>query len=150
MPWASRNGTPRRTSRSATSVAASISSAAAAASRSRLNATPPSIPVGGREAQLERVDGVEQGLLVLLHVLVVGQRQAVHHAVQRGQVADDPRRLGAQQLGGVGVLLLRHDRASRDAQASETSQKPNSSLDQSTISAPSRERCVAQVAAAAR
>ena len=35
MPWASRNGTPRRTSRSATSVAAISSSAAAAAIRSR-------------------------------------------------------------------------------------------------------------------
>ena len=37
-----------------------------------------------------------------------------------------------------------------DAHASATSQKPNSSLDQSTISAPSRDRCVAQVAAADR
>src|SRR4029079_17492138 len=37
-----------------------------------------------------------------------------------------------------------------EAHASETSQKPNSSLDHSTISAPSRERWVAQVAAAAR
>jgi hypothetical protein len=37
-----------------------------------------------------------------------------------------------------------------DAHASETSQKPNSSLDHSTISAPSRDRCVAQVAAADR
>ncbi len=37
-----------------------------------------------------------------------------------------------------------------EAQASETSQKPNSSLDHSTISAPSRDRWVAQVAAAAR
>ena len=37
-----------------------------------------------------------------------------------------------------------------DAQASETCAKPNSSEDHSTISAPSRERCVAQVAAAAR
>ena len=35
-----------------------------------------------------------------------------------------------------------------DAHASETSQKPNSSLDHSTISAPRRDRCVAQVAAA--
>ena len=35
-----------------------------------------------------------------------------------------------------------------DAHASATSQKPNSSLDHSTISAPSRDRCVAQVAAA--
>ena len=37
-----------------------------------------------------------------------------------------------------------------EAQASDTSQKPNSSLDQSTISAPRRDRCVAHVAAAAR
>ena len=37
-----------------------------------------------------------------------------------------------------------------EANASVTSQKPNSSLDQSTISAPSRDRWVAQVAAAAR
>ena len=40
-------------------------------------------PRRGREAEVERVDGVEQALLVLLHVLVVGQREAVHHAVQR-------------------------------------------------------------------
>ena len=38
------------------------------------------------QAQVERVGGVEQVLLVLLHVLVVGQRQAVQHAVQRDQV----------------------------------------------------------------
>src|SRR5215217_7178227 len=37
-----------------------------------------------------------------------------------------------------------------EAHASETSQKPNSSLDHSTSSAPSRDRCVAQVDAAAR
>ena len=37
-----------------------------------------------------------------------------------------------------------------DAHASETSQKPNSSLDHSTISAPRRERWVEQVAAAPR
>ena len=37
-----------------------------------------------------------------------------------------------------------------DAKASDTSQKPNSSLDHSTISAPSCERWVAQVAAAPR
>ena len=37
-----------------------------------------------------------------------------------------------------------------DAKASETSQKPNSSLDQMTISAPSCDRWVAHVAAAER
>jgi len=37
-----------------------------------------------------------------------------------------------------------------DENSSAGSQKPNSSLDHSTISAPSRERCVAQIAAAER
>src|SRR3712207_7596048 len=44
-------------------------------------------PAGGGEAQVERVDGVEQPLLVLLHVLVVGQREGVQRAVERGQPA---------------------------------------------------------------
>ena len=95
------------------SVAARNSSAAAAARRSRLKRIEDEHPVGRREAQLERVGSVEQVLLVLLHVLVVGERQAVHHAVERDQMAGDPRRLGAQQLGGVGVLLLGHDRGAR-------------------------------------
>ena len=60
--------------------------------------------------ELQSVDRVEEVLLVLLHVLVVGQGQAVHHAVQGGQVTDHARRLGAQQLRRVRVLLLRHDR----------------------------------------
>ena len=37
-----------------------------------------------------------------------------------------------------------------ELKASATSQKPNSSLDHSTISAPSCDRCVAHVAAAER
>ena len=112
-PCASRKGTPRRTSRSATSVAAISSSEAAAAIRSRSKRTPRDHAGGGGERQLERVDGVEQVLLVLLQVLVVGERQRVHHAVEGGQVADHARRLRAQQLGRVGVLLLRHDRGAR-------------------------------------
>ena len=72
---------------------------------------------GGRgEAERERVRGVEERLLVLLEVLVVGHRQPVESAVQPHQPADDPRRLRAQELGGVGVLLLGHDaRARREA-----------------------------------
>ena len=97
------------------SVAAISSSEAASAIRSRSNVAPRDHPGGRREAQPQRVDRVEQVLLVLLHVLVVGQRQRVQHAVQRRQVADDARRLRAQQLGRVGVLLLRHDRASRSS-----------------------------------
>ena len=65
-------------------------------------------PLGRLEAELDRVDGVEQRLLVLLQVLGVGERERVQDAGERRQRAGDPRRLRAQQLGRVGVLLLRH------------------------------------------
>ena len=52
---------------------------------------------------------VEDWLLVLLHVLVVGQRDALHGGEQAHQVAVDAARLAARELGEVGVLLLRHD-----------------------------------------
>ena len=45
IPWASRNGTPRETSRSAISVAISHSSAAAVDSLERSNSSPRIIPV---------------------------------------------------------------------------------------------------------
>ena len=70
-------------------------------------------PLGCVEAGLDRVDRVEQRLLVLLHVLAVGQRQRVHGAQQGEEVGRDPGALGAQQLGRVGVDLLRHDRRPR-------------------------------------
>ena len=119
------------------------------AARAR-NVDPAEHPARRRQAQLERVDGVEEVLLVLLHVLVVGQREAVHHAVQRGQVGDDPRRLGAQQLGRVRVLLLRHDRRASTPRRRAPRRSRTPREDHSTISAPSRDRCVAQVAAADR
>ena len=78
IPCASRNGTPLRTSRSATSVAASISSPEASSSRSRSKLDPGQHPLGRVEAGLDRVDRVEERLLVLLHVLAVGERQGVH------------------------------------------------------------------------
>ena len=66
----------------------------------------------GEDAQrvLQRVDRVEQRLLVFLVVLVVGERLALHQREQRHQVADHAAGLAAHQLGHVGVLLLRHDR----------------------------------------
>ena len=122
-------GTARRacTSRSATSVAAISSSAAAAAIRSRRKRDAADHPARGGEAQLERVDRVEEVLLVLLHVLVVGQREAVHHPVQaRSRWPTTRGALARSELGRVGVLLLRHDRRAR-AHASGSSTKPNSS-----------------------
>jgi hypothetical protein len=61
----------------------------------------------GEDAQrvLQRVDGVEQRLLVFLVVLVVGERLALHEHHQAHQVADDAAGLAARELGNVGVLL---------------------------------------------
>ena len=85
MPW--------RTSRSAISVAASISSPEAPPWRSRSKLEPGEHPGGRLEAELDRVDRVEQRLLVLLHVLVVGERQRVQRRQERGAGADHARRL---------------------------------------------------------
>ena len=68
---------------------------------------------GGGERERERVGDVEQVRLVLLQVLVVGEGQGVDDAVEGGEVGDHARRLRPQQLGRVGVLLLRHDRGAR-------------------------------------
>ena len=65
------------------------------------------------QACRDRVDGVEQRLLVLLEVAVIGQRQPLHDGQERVQVAVHPPGLAADQLGHVGVLLLRHHGAAR-------------------------------------
>ena len=66
-----------------------------------------------RERQLERVDDVEQVLLVLLQVLAVRERQRVQHAMHSRKVPHHSRRLRPQQLGGIRILLLGHDRGAR-------------------------------------
>ena len=68
------------------------------------------MPVMAASASDKRVERVEHRLLVLLHVLGIGERQALHHREQRDEGAGDAAGLGAHQLGGVGVALLRHDR----------------------------------------
>mgnify|MGYP000231651441 CR=1 FL=1 len=65
------------------------------------------------QQQLELRDGIEDRLLVLLQVAVVGQRLGLEGSQQAGQVSDQSAGLAAGQLGDVGVLLLRHDRAAR-------------------------------------
>src|SRR3546814_19379350 len=49
--------------------------------------------------------------LVFLHVLAIRQRQPLHDDEQRVERADHPPCLAADQLGGVGVALLRYDRS---------------------------------------
>ncbi len=57
----------------------------------------------------ERVDGVEQRLLVLLVVLVVGQRLRLQERERLHEVAEHAAALAPHQLADIGVLLLRHD-----------------------------------------
>src|SRR5215472_17849480 len=66
---------------------------------------------GNREAVAYRVDRVEQRFLVLLVVLVVSECLRLHQHEERCCVSDDARTLPADQLGDVGISLLRHDRA---------------------------------------
>ena len=66
----------------------------------------------GKDAQgvAQRVHGVEQGLLVFLVVLVVGQGLTLHEGDQAHQVAHHPTGLAAREFRHVRVFLLRHDR----------------------------------------
>ena len=66
---------------------------------------------GQLQAGLDRVEGVEERLLVLLEVAVVGQGQPLDQDQQRGQVADHAGGPAPDQLQDVGVLLLGHDAA---------------------------------------
>ena len=68
-------------------------------------------PAQGREGPADLVEGVEERLLVLLQVPVVGEREPLQGRQQAGQVADQPARLAPGQLGDVGVLLLGQHRA---------------------------------------
>ena len=61
------------------------------------------------QALHERVSGIKRALLVLLQVLVISKRQALHGHEQLYQVAIDSAALAADKLGKVGVLFLRHD-----------------------------------------
>ena len=65
------------------------------------------------EAELHGVDRVEDALLVLLQILVVGKRQALDGRQHGHEVADDAARLAADELGDIRVLLLWHHRGAR-------------------------------------
>jgi hypothetical protein len=66
-------------------------------------------PGGHLQGRLDRLDRVEERFLVLLHVLAIGERQGVQHPEQGREITDHAGRLGPQQLGRIGVLLLGHD-----------------------------------------
>ncbi len=62
------------------------------------------------ERQADLVDSIEERLLVLLQVPVVGEGQPLQRHQQPGEVADDTTGAAARQLGDVRVLLLRQHR----------------------------------------
>ena len=101
---------PRCTSHSAISVARAKPSGAAAAIRSVSKRRVATLPVIAGSTSSRVSTASNDGLLVLLQVAVVGERQALERGQQRREVADQPPGLAAGQLGDVGVLLLRHDR----------------------------------------
>ena len=59
------------------------------------------IPSAAADAKAQRFRGVEQGLLVFLHILGIGQWQSLHDAQQRDGRADDTPGLGPDQLRRV-------------------------------------------------
>ncbi len=60
------------------------------------------------EAVVPGVEGIEQPLLVFLHVLVVGQWQRLEAHQHAHLGADHPAGLATNKLQRIGVLLLRH------------------------------------------
>ena len=121
------------------SVAAISSSPAASRRRSRVEAHAGDHAGRRGQLELERVDGVEDVLLVLLQVLVVGERQRVQHAVHGGEVPDQARGLRAQELGGVGVLLLGHDRGARAPRVGQLAEAELAARPQHELGAEARE-----------
>ena len=91
--------------------------------------------------QGDLVERVEQRLLVLLQVAVVGQGQALERGQQPGQVADEAARLAPGQLGDVGVLLLRAASSCRWRTRRPAAGTRTRRVDHRTISSPSRDRC---------
>lgn len=62
-----------------------------------------------RQALEKRIACIEERLFVLLHILVIGKRNALHHRQQGKQIAVDTSGFAAQQLGDVRFFFLRHD-----------------------------------------
>ena len=61
------------------------------------------------DAAFDRINCVEGKLLVLLHILVVRKRNALHRGKKRSEGAVNTAGLAANQLGNIRVLLLGHD-----------------------------------------
>ena len=61
------------------------------------------------QAHFDSIAGIKNGLLVLLHILVINQRNPLHDGEQRHQIAVNPAAFAPAQLRHIGIFLLRHD-----------------------------------------
>ena len=61
------------------------------------------------QAHFYRVYCIKDGFLVLLHIFVVGECNALHHRQQGGQIAENAAAFATYQLGDVRVFLLGHN-----------------------------------------
>ena len=68
---------------------------------------------------MKRVERIEDRLLVLLHVLIIGKRQALHDREKAHQVAVNAPGLSADELRHIRVFLLRHDGRARGVRVVE-------------------------------
>ena len=60
------------------------------------------------KAELHRVNGIKQPLLILLQVLVVGEWEPLHCREHRHEMTDDASRFATHEFGDIRVLLLGH------------------------------------------
>ena len=93
----------------------------------------------GRQEHLERFDRVEDGLLVLLQVAVVGQREPLERGQQPGEVADQPPALprASSAMSGFFFCGMIEDPVEY---ASSRVTKPNSFVFHMMISSARRDR----------
>ena len=110
-----RKGTPRSTRNSAASAAQRQPSSAASRIRSGPGLEGLDQSREGRDAGGRGVARVEDQVLVLLEVAVVREGQALLHHEEGDEVAVGAARLAPDELGGVGVALLRHHRGAGGA-----------------------------------
>ena len=78
---------------------------------SLLNFIVAAMPLNRLDAALGRVNGVKGHLLILLHILIVRQRQSLHDREHGHKGAVHPAGLSPDQLRDIRVFLLGHDAA---------------------------------------
>ena len=78
------------------------------------------VPCHGRQHILHKdhrilhgIHRIERELLILLHILIIGKRQSLHHRQEAHQRPIHAAGLATDQLRDIRILLLRHDARAR-------------------------------------